>query len=189
LERSLQQDRQPVRVAVIMGVSGSCKTTVGRALAKRLGWQFQEGDALHPPENVAKMKAGHPLDDEDRAPWLAAVAARIDEWRRNDQCGVITCSALKRRYRDIIIGNRRDVRLIYLEGSRELIGGRLENRRGHFMPASLLDSQFATLEPPGADEDAIIVSTDAPVAQIVAQIAGTLARGPGHDTQPDALTG
>ena len=90
LERALHEHRQAVRVAVVMGVSGSGKTTVGRALAERLGWQFQEGDALHPPENVAKMKAGHPLDDEDRAPWLAAVAARIDEWRRQDQCGVIT---------------------------------------------------------------------------------------------------
>ena len=164
-----------MRVAVIMGVSGSGKTTIGKALARRLGWQFQEGDALHPPENVAKMKAGHPLDGEDRGPWLTAVAARIDQWRRQAQCGVITCSALKRRYRDIIIGNRADVRLIYLEGSRELIGGRLAGRRGHFMPPTLLDSQFATLEPPTPDEVAMTISVDASVENIIAQIAAALA--------------
>ena len=184
----MRQDRDPARVAVIMGVSGSGKTTIGRALAERLGWQFQEGDALHPPENVAKMKAGHPLSDEDRAPWLAAVAARIDEWRRERIWGVVTCSALKRRYRDIIIGNRRDVRLIYLAGSREVIGERLSARRGHFMPPSLLDSQFSALEPPAPDEDAIMVSVDAPVPRIVAEIAEALA-GPGHDAEPHALTG
>jgi len=184
----LRQDRDPARVAVIMGASGSGKTTIGRALAERLGWQFQEGDALHPPENVAKMKAGHPLSDEDRAPWLAAVAARIDEWRRERSWGVVTCSALKRRYRDIIIGNRRDVRLIYLAGSREVIGERLSARRGHFMPPSLLDSQFSALEPPAPDEDAIMVSVDAPVPRIVAEIAEAMA-GPGHDAEPHALTG
>ena len=169
----MRQDPEPARVAVIMGVSGSGKTTVGRDLAARLGWRFQEGDALHPPENVAKMKAGHPLDDEDRAPWLVAVAARIDEWRQERVCGVITCSALKRRYRDIIIGNRADVRLIYLEGSRELIAERLANRRGHFMPAALLDSQFAALEPPRPDENAITISVDAPVEGIAARIAAS----------------
>src|SRR6476646_6878153 len=125
-----------------MGVSGSGKTTIGRALAKRLGWLFQEGDALHPPENVGKMKAGHPLDDEDRAPWLAAIAVTIDAWRAQGDARIITCSALKRRYREIVIGDRPDVRLVYLEGSRDLIGERVRARRGHFMPASLLDSQF-----------------------------------------------
>lgn len=162
------------RVAVIMGVSGSGKTTVGRALAQRLGWQFQEGDALHPAENIAKMKAGQPLDDEDRAPWLAAIAARIDEWRRRGEFGVITCSALKRHYRDIIIGNRADVRLIYLEGSPALIRQRLAVRRGHFMPPALLDSQFAALEPPVGEEDAIVVCVDMPVDVIVARIAAAL---------------
>jgi carbohydrate kinase (thermoresistant glucokinase family) len=185
LERSLQEHRQAARIAVIMGVSGSGKTTIGRALARRLGWRFQEGDALHPPENIAKMKAGHPLDDKDRAPWLAAIAAVIDEWRRRGACGVITCSALKRRYRDIIIGNRPDVRLVYLEGSRELIGKRIAVRHGHFMPASLLDSQFAALEPPAPDEHAIAVSVDAPVGSTVARLAAALQpRGtmPGHAT-------
>jgi gluconokinase len=174
LERSLQEHRQAARVAVIMGVSGSGKTTIGRALARRLGWLFQEGDALHPPENVAKMKAGHPLDDEDRAPWLAAIAGRIDAWRARGDAGIITCSALKRRYREIVIGDRPDVRLVYLEGSRELIGERVRARRRHFMPASLLDSQFAALEPPAPDEHAITVSVNAPVAANIAQIAAAL---------------
>lgn len=183
----MQEHRQAARVAVIMGVSGSGKTTIGKALAKRLGWRFQEGDALHPPENVAKMKAGQPLDDADRAPWLAAVAARIDEWRRRGECGIITCSALKRRYREIVIGDRQDVRLIYLEGSRALIGERIAARHGHFMPPGLLDSQFAALEPPAPDEDAITVSVDAPVGAIVARIAAALT-GAGHDPQICALT-
>ena len=187
LERALQEHRQPPRIAVIMGVSGSGKTTIGRALARRLGWLFLEGDALHPPENIAKMKAGHPLDDEDRAPWLAAIAARIDQWRDHGECGVVACSALKRCYRDIIIGNRADVRLIYLEGSLALIGGRLAQRRDHFMPASLLDSQFAALEPPAPEEDAITVSVDAPVDPMVAQLAAALA-ATGHDPQRCALT-
>src|SRR5690348_11484390 len=165
-----------------MGVSGSGKTTIGRTLARRLGWLFQEGDALHPPENVAKMKAGHPLDDEDRAPWLAAIAAKIDAWRARGNAGIVTCSVLKRRYRDVIIGNRPDVRLVYLEGSRELIGARIKARRGHFMPASLLDSQFAALEPPQPDENPITVSVDAPINDIVAQIAAALT-ATGHDPQ------
>src|SRR4051794_3541044 len=162
-----------------MGVSGSGKTTVGAALAHFLGWQFQEGDALHPPENVAKMRAGIPLDDEDRAPWLRAVAARIDEWRERGEAGGITCSALKRRYRDVIIGDRSGGdstggRLGYLRAPPALIAQRLGARPGHFMPASLLASQLATLEPPGPDENALIVSMDAPVETIVEQIAVSL---------------
>lgn len=184
----MQQGWQPARVAVIMGVSGSGKTTVGEALGRRLGWLFQEGDALHPPENIAKMKAGVPLDDEDRAPWLAVIAARIDEWRRLGEFGVITCSALKRRYRDVIVGNRADVRLIYLEGSRQLIGERLASRRGHFMPATLLDSQFAALEPPGPDEDPIMVCAEAPVDANLERIAAALSAA-GHDPRQSALTG
>ncbi len=158
-------------IAVVMGVSGSGKTTIGAALAHRLGWRFQEGDALHPPENVAKMRAGIPLDDADRAPWLRAVAAKIDEWRKQGEAGVITCSALKRRYRDIIVGNRPEVRLVYLTAPPALIAERLAGRRGHFMPASLLESQLATLEPPGPDENALTVAMDAPIETIVERIA------------------
>jgi carbohydrate kinase (thermoresistant glucokinase family) len=162
------------RIAVLMGVAGSGKTTIGRAVAQRLGWHFQEGDKLHPPENVAKMRAGHPLNDEDRAPWLAAVAARIDEWGRQGEAGVITCSALKRKYRDVIIGRRTGVQLIYLAGSRKLLTERLTARRGHFMPVSLLDSQLAALEPPTRDEHVLTVSVDAPVDALVAQIVAAL---------------
>jgi gluconokinase len=172
MEPALQTQRP--RVVVLMGAAGSGKTTVGRALAHRLGWSFQEGDALHPPENVGKMRAGHPLDDEDRAPWLAAVARRVDEWRRAGGAGVITCSALKRQYRAVVVGDRPDVRLVYLYGSPALLAERLAGRRGHFMPPSLLDSQLASLEPPGPEENAISVSIDAPVERIVEQIVAAL---------------
>lgn len=164
-----------IRVAVVMGVSGVGKTTIGEALAARLGWAFQEGDALHPPQNVAKMRAGHPLDDDDRAPWLAAVAAHIDGWLNEGQCGVVTCSALKRRYRDIVVGDRPNVRLVFLYAPRAVLAERLAQRRGHFMPPSLLDSQLATLEPPGPDENPIAVSVEQPLENTVAQIAAQLA--------------
>ena len=108
-------------IAIVMGVSASGKTTVGVLLAKRLGWQFLEGDDLHPPANVAKMHGGHPLTDEDRWPWLRAIAAHIDDWRAQGISGVVTCSALKRAYRDIIVGDRRDVRIVYLQGERDLL--------------------------------------------------------------------
>jgi carbohydrate kinase (thermoresistant glucokinase family) len=157
-----------------MGVSGSGKTTIGRALATRLGWSFEEGDALHPPENIAKMRAGQPLTDADRAPWLSAIAARIDEWRQRSESGVITCSALKRSYRQVIIGDRREVRLVYLSGSRELIAERMSERHDHFMPASLLDSQFETLEPPGPEESPITVSVDQPIETIVDRLVAEL---------------
>jgi carbohydrate kinase (thermoresistant glucokinase family) len=170
----VQQRREGPSLAVVMGVSGAGKTTIGQRLAKRLGWEFVEGDELHPPENVAKMKSGHPLTDADRAPWLAGVAAAIDARRRRGGHAVITCSALKRGYRRQIIGARRDVRLVYLEGSQSLIAERLAGRRGHFMSVSLLDSQFATLEPPGADEDPITVNIGPPIEEIVLRIAAAL---------------
>lgn len=161
-------------VAVVMGVSGAGKTTIGVALARRLGWRFQEGDDLHPPENVAKMHAGIPLDDHDRAPWLRAVAARIDQWRARGEAGVITCSALKRRYRDVIIGNRPEARLVCLIAPPAVLAERLSRRHGHFMPASLLESQLQTLEPPGPDEHALTVAADAPVETVVERIAASL---------------
>jgi gluconokinase len=170
----LRQQGQAAPIAVVMGVAGAGKTTVGRVLARRLGWHFQEGDALHPPENVAKMREGHPLDDDDRTPWLAALATRIDAWRHAGEAGVVSCSALKRAYRDVIIGDRPNVRLVYLHGPRELLAARLAARRGHFMPANLLESQLATLEPPGPDEQPIAVSIDAPVEAIVARIVAAL---------------
>lgn len=161
-------------IAVVMGVAGAGKTTIGERLAKRLDWEFIEGDRLHPPENVAKMQSGQPLTDADRAPWLAAIGRAIDEWRAGAVCGVITCSALKRDYRGRIIGGRAGVRLVYLRGSRQLLAKRLAARRGHFMPASLLDSQFAALEPPGPDENPITAEIDRPIDLIVADVAAAL---------------
>jgi carbohydrate kinase (thermoresistant glucokinase family) len=158
------------KVLVVMGVSGSGKTTVGKLLAERLGWHYQEGDALHPPENVAKMSAGTPLSDADRTPWLRRIAARIEDWRSRGESGVVTCSALKRAYRDIIIGDRPDVGLVHLKGSRELIGQRMAARKGHFMPTALLDNQFATLQEPAPEERAIVVDVGGTQAEIVEEI-------------------
>jgi gluconokinase len=156
-------------ILVIMGVSGSGKSTVAKPLAARLGWTFQEGDDLHPPANIAKMKAGIALTDADRAPWLDAIAAWIDRQAALDAPGVVTCSALKRAYRDMLDKGRPQVRFIYLRGVESLIAARMEAREGHFMPPALLDSQFADLEPPADDENAIDIDIDRPVeAQVEA---------------------
>jgi gluconokinase len=173
-------------VAIVMGVSGAGKTTVGERLAERLGWEFIEGDRLHPPENVAKMQSGHPLTDADRAPWLGAIAAAVDAVLARGARAVVTCSALKRAYRRRIIGERAGVRLVYLDGSAELIEQRLAARRGHFMPACLLTSQFAALEPPGPDENPITVAVGQPIERAVAQIAAALTAP--EPPQPAALT-
>lgn len=162
-----------------MGVSGSGKTTVAAMLAGALHCPFLEGDELHPPANVEKMRSGTPLGDADRLPWLRKIAERIDGWRDRRESGVVTCSALKRAYRDILIGDRRDVRLVYLKGSRDLIQRRMAARHEHFMPVALLDSQFATLEEPAPDEDAIVVDVGGQPAEIVADIMRQLRSRPG----------
>lgn len=152
-----------------MGVSGSGKTTVGELLAGRLGWDYAEADAFHPEANVAKMAAGHPLDDADRQPWLMAIAHWIDDRIARGAPGVVTCSALKRAYRDIL--HRPEVLFVYLAGSPELIAQRLSARHGHFFPPALLASQFADLEPPAAGEEAVIeVGVDRAPAEIVEAI-------------------
>lgn len=163
-------------ILVVMGVAGSGKTTVGEDIAAVMGWRFQEGDALHPPANVAKMAGGTPLTDADRWPWLAAIAGVMAGWRAEGVSGVVACSALKRAYRDALRDGHADVRVLYLAGSRALIGERLSSRRGHFMPPALLDSQFATLEEPGADEDALAVDVALAPEAIVAR-AGAWLRG------------
>jgi gluconokinase len=168
----------PSLVLVVMGVSGSGKTTVGALLAGRLGWSFAEADDFHPAANVAKMRSGIPLDDADRLPWLQAIAAQIDRWRAEGRNGVVTCSALKRRYREIIIGDRADVRLVYLKGDRELVVHRLAARHGHFMPARLLDSQFADLEEPSPEERPVVVSIGGPPSALAEQIIAALNLGP-----------
>ncbi len=158
-----------------MGVSGSGKSTIASMLAQRLGWTYQDGDWFHPPANVEKMAAGQALTDADRGPWLEAIARWIEETRLAGQHGVVACSALRRAYRDILVGARPDaVRIVFLDGSRELIATRLGLRAGHFMPAALLDSQFATLEPPGPDERPITVSIDAHPTEIVEKIVDLL---------------
>ena len=161
-------------VLVLMGVSGCGKTTVAQILAERLHWAFEEGDALHPQANVDKMAAGHPLDDADRAPWLAKVADWVDARLDAGESGVITCSALKKSYRALIDRRGKGVEFVYLHGSRELIASRLSGRHGHFMPTSLLDSQFATLEEPAADEPAIRVEIGDPPEAIAADIVTAL---------------
>lgn len=157
-------------ILLIMGVSGSGKTTIALILAKRLGWRFEEGDALHPEANIAKMKAGIPLTDADRQPWLARVAAWIDRQCADKQPGIITCSALKRSYRQIVIGDRAEVRLVYLRGAHDVIAARVASRRGHFMPASLLQSQIDTLEEPGPDENPVTVDIGPPADDVAEEI-------------------
>ena len=157
-------------VLVIMGVSGSGKSTVAEKLAARLGWPFEEGDTLHPEINIAKMHAGIPLTDADRQPWLERVATWIDAQRAKRQPGIITCSALKRAYRQFIIGDRPEVRLVYLRGGRDLIAEHFAGRQGHFMPASLLRSQIDTLEEPAPSEDPLTIEAAAPPDEIAEEI-------------------
>ncbi len=147
-------------VLIVMGVSGVGKTTLAQALAAKFGWDFQEGDALHPPENLRKMAAGRALADADRAPWLARVKAWIDAELAAGRCGLITCSALRRNYRDYLVAGREPVRLLYLEAGAAVLAERMRHRAGHFMPALLLDSQLATLERPDAAERPIVVRMD-----------------------------
>jgi gluconokinase len=155
---------------VVMGVAGSGKTTIGEALALAIGATYVDGDQLHPQANIAKMSAGIPLSDEDRWPWLAKVGETLRPGRATV---IVGCSALKRVYRNFITESAgAPVLFIYLDGSRELISRRMRERTGHFMPESLLDSQFATLEPPGANENAVAVAIDAPLDQIVKSIIG-----------------
>jgi gluconokinase len=161
-------------VAVMMGASGSGKTTIAEGVAKSEGWRLVEGDDFHPAANVAKMKSGTPLTDEDRWPWLRAIAQEIDAIRGRGESAVVTSSALKRAYRDILIGDRPDVVLVYLKGSRDLIGKRMAARTGHFMLPALLDSQFATLQEPGEDEHPVVVSIEPSPDEIVAEVVRKL---------------
>jgi gluconokinase len=165
---------EAVRAIVVMGVSGVGKTTVAEQLAARLGWAFCDGDAFHTAGNIEKMRQGVPLIDEDRWPWLRRVAVEIDAHRSADKGFVVACSALKRAYRRILIDGRPGVRLVHLEGSRELIMNRLQLRQGHYFPANLLDSQFAALEAPHASERALVVAVDKSVEEIVDEIVHRL---------------
>lgn len=173
----------PPGVIVIMGVSSAGKTTTATALSERLGWPFRDADSFHPPANVEKMSRGMPLDDTDRAPWLAAIAAWIQERIAREEHGIVTCSALKRAYRDVIMAGLPGAKLVHLVGNRALIGERMARRSNHFMPTSLLDSQFATLEPPGPDEDVLTIEVSMSPARvadaIIAELGLTRVQGPG----------
>ena len=153
---------------VFIGVSGCGKTTVATILAGRLGWPFKEGDALHPQSNIAKMAAGLPLTDDDRAPWLDEVAVWIGQRLESGENGLITCSALKRSYRDVINRRGSGVAFVFLKGSHEAIAGRLAARHGHFMPSGLLESQFADPEEPTSDEPVIRIDVG-PRPELIAQ--------------------
>jgi carbohydrate kinase (thermoresistant glucokinase family) len=163
-------------IVIVMGVSGSGKSTVGRLLAERLGWPFIDGDTYHSAANVAKMRAGEALTDTDRAPWLATLAALVRDAREEQRSFVLACSALKRAYRDVLTGGRReDVLLVHLTGARDLVRERMQARE-HFMPPGNLDSQLGTLERPGDDEDALVLEVYEWPEAIVTRILDELRR-------------
>lgn len=158
---------------VVMGVSGCGKTTVAERLAALLGWPFDEGDAFHPPANIAKMSAGIPLDDADREPWLEILAGRIAAKEAAGTSSILSCSSLKRRYRDLLRSGAPRVRFLHLHGDKAVLATRLGARKDHFFPADLLDSQFAALEPLGDDEDGVVVDVALDTeAQVAAALAG-----------------
>ncbi len=164
----------PPAVLVVMGVSGSGKTTLASLLAEQLGWVLADADSFHSAANLRKMRRRIALTDEDRWPWLRAIAAWIDETRDAGRHGVVACSALKRSYRDLLLDGRPEVRLVYLKGDAQLIRRRMAKRAGHFMPMALLQSQLDTLEEPGPDENAIVVSIDDEPEAIAARILAVL---------------
>jgi gluconokinase len=170
----MKADAPSVSVLVVMGVSGSGKSTIAAMLAHRLHWLYEDGDWFHPKKNIEKMHHGEPLNDEDRWPWLHAIADWIDATRRSGNHGIVACSALKRAYRDILIGSRTDVRLIYLKGDPDLIARRVAARADHFMPPQLLDSQFRVLQEPAADERPITVKIAPHPREIVETIVKKL---------------
>ncbi|MDB5562533.1 MAG: hypothetical protein JWN11_1951 [Hyphomicrobiales bacterium] len=168
---------EPARIIIVMGVTSSGKTSVGKAIARRLHAPFLDGDDYHPAANVAKMSTGTPLTDEDRWPWLANLARSLHEAAEIKGSAVGACSALKRIYREFLVKQAGEpILFVYLDGNREIIGERMKSRVGHFMPTSLLDSQFATLEAPSSDENALAV----PIGQPVEKIADVVVAQSGH---------
>ena len=157
-------------IIVVMGVASSGKTTVGMALATRLGWPFRDADSFHPPANVAKMSSGVALDDPDRWPWLDAIVAWMDERDATGENAVVTCSALKRSYRDRLRTTRANIQFVHLAGGRDVLLQRIAARKGHFMPPALLDSQLATLEAPTPDERVMTVNVAMAPSDIVAEL-------------------
>ena len=162
-----------VRIVLLMGVSGCGKSTIGARLSRCLGWPFRDADSFHPAANVDKMSRGQPLTDEDRWPWLDAIGTWMDDQRRHGCSAIVSCSALKRVYRQRLFDGRPQVRLVYLQGSKSLIADRMQGRRNHFMPPALLDSQFAALEEPARDERALVVN----IAMIPKRVVDTIVGG------------
>ncbi|HEY0233881.1 MAG TPA: gluconokinase [Afipia sp.] len=175
---------KPIAAIIVMGVSGSGKSTISESLARKLGFASEDGDLYHPKTNVEKMHGGIALTDEDRWPWLRTLAALIDRYAADGRPVVIACSALKRAYRDVLVHGRRDVRIVYLKGSPEVIASRTDHRTGHFMPPSLLASQLEALEEPTPDEHAITVGIDAPADTIANDIIRQLHLPASAGTQP-----
>jgi gluconokinase len=173
-ERPPGRRTTPEVVVVVMGVSGSGKTTIATGIAAAMGWEFAEGDDFHPAANVEKMRAGHPLDDDDRWPWLRSLAAWIGEHEKAGRNVVVTCSALKRSYRELLRDGHPSVWFAHVTAGPELIRDRMEHRTGHYMPASLLDSQLATLEPLADDEPGARVSGAGSPASVVDELLATL---------------
>jgi gluconokinase len=173
--------RNSARLIVVMGVAGCGKSTVGFALAERLGKSFLDADDFHPASNVAKMSHGVPLTDDDRWPWLDSIAQALREEAERTGMAIAGCSALRRVYRQRLIDTAGEpITFVFLQGSREIIAERMAERSGHFMPAALLDSQFATLEPPGEDEDALIFDISASIAALAEGIHQQLVPCPEH---------
>lgn len=166
-------------IVVMAGVSGSGKTTIGMLLAAHLGWPFEDGDALHPAANIAKMRAGIPLTDSDRRPWLAALGAWMDQQIAVGRSAVVACSALKRSYRDQLCHGRPEVRVVILDVDQATLAARLTARHGHFFPPQLLASQLAELEPPGPGEkQALVMPATGPPAEVAAEIIRRLGLTP-----------
>jgi gluconokinase len=175
-------------ILIVAGVSGSGKTTVGAMLAGRLGWRFADADDFHPAANIDKMRAGIALTDDDRWPWLRAIAAWMDERIASHESAVITCSALKQSYREVLLGGRPQAKMVFLAVDRQVLARRLAARHGHFFPSQLLCSQFDALEPPGPDERALsIVPADDPADTVASIIAVLWPDGsPGGDHEAHA---
>jgi gluconokinase len=185
--RSMQPDGTfPPTTVVVMGVSGSGKTTVAERLAERLDWEFAEGDDFHPRANVEKMAAGHPLDDDDRWPWLRTIGGWIDQREATGRSVVVTCSALKRSYRDLLREGRSSVWFAHVTVDAEVLRNRLRERTGHYMPASLLESQLATLEPLQSDEAGAEISGTGSPDAVVDTLLATLARDRPSPDSPEA---
>lgn len=183
-------DNRPVHV-VLMGVAGSGKTTLALELRRRLGWPYAEADEFHPPANIAKMTGGVALTDEDRGPWLQAMRDWLTAQARAGRSTIVTCSALRRAYRDVLRGAEGRVRFVHLAADPAVIVPRLEHRTGHFMPPELLPSQLATLEPLATDEDGVVITVDVPPAEVADRAVEALGLRPaeGHRVEGDPVDG